>query len=152
MVPHVEVIRPTNMLTAPRGEVKHGSRSGSLPQTNTNTTMSRKPDPLREQIKRLEALVKADRAKRRAAEKPLRAERRKLAEAVRCVKRTFTRATARRESMLSWPLGRLSERDAERVHGQHWRDACARIEQVTADLATAEAALAQFNNTHPDLR
>ena len=45
--------------------------------------MARKPDPLRDQIKRLEAALMADGAERRAAEAPLRAARRPLADTLR---------------------------------------------------------------------
>lgn len=113
--------------------------------------MPHKPDPLREQIKRLDALLKADRSERRAAEKPLRAKHRQLTEAVRSATRSLARATVRRESMLQSTLGTYTERDAAWIHGQRWRDTVAAIEKFTTGLRAAEAGLALFHSTHPEI-
>lgn len=114
--------------------------------------MPRKPDPLRAQIKALEALVRADKAERRVAEAPLRGERRALTERLRSLQRILANATKRRaEMMLLGGWQDVDERTAEYIHGQRWRDAVARITAVTAKLATTEQALAAFNQLHPEL-
>jgi hypothetical protein len=50
--------------------------------------MARKPDPLRAQIKALDAMVKTARAEQRAAERPVLAARRPLSESLRRAVRT----------------------------------------------------------------
>ena len=113
--------------------------------------MARKPNPRREQIAALEAITKADRAARRKAERPLRAARRPLAERVRLLQRNLTRALARRERMCDGCMYIRTDREAEWIHGQQWRDTIAAIEKHTVDLKGAEADLALFDHQHPEL-
>jgi hypothetical protein len=101
-----------------------------------------KPDPLREQIKRLDALIKADRAERRVAERPLRAERSALKERVYRCKVSLAKAAESRARMM---------RCGVFIHTQRWRDTVARIAELTRNLADTEQALATFNQLHPEL-
>jgi hypothetical protein len=112
--------------------------------------MPRKIDPLRDQIKRLEAVVKADKTERRAAEAPLRTARKSLTERLLLLKYNLTKAQANRASMLA-PFWITDEAGASFAYGQRWRDNHARIEQLTKDIASAEIDLALFNTQHPEL-
>jgi hypothetical protein len=118
--------------------------------------MPRKPDELRAQIKRLEAVVKADNADRRDAEAPLRKARGVLRDRVRKLKCNLSKATARREQMLAdgWKAFRLTpltEQEAKFLHGSKWNDTESSIAKFAADLASAELDLALFHETHRDL-
>lgn len=118
--------------------------------------MPRKPDELRAQIKRLEAVVKADNAERRAAEAPLRKQRSTLKERVRLLKHNVMRTQAHREDMLSqgwkaFKLTPLTEEEAKYLNGSKWTNNAAALERYTADLASAELDLELFNTQHPEL-
>ena len=112
--------------------------------------MPRKIDPLRDQIKRLEAVVKADKAGRKAAEAPLRAARSVLLERARKLRGNLTKAEASRARMLS-PFWITSEDSARMVHGVQWTNNAASIERFKLEIASTELDLALFAEQHPEI-
>jgi hypothetical protein len=113
--------------------------------------MPRKIDPLRDQIKRLEAVVKADRAERRTAEGPLRKARSVLRDRLRKLRGNLSKATARREQMLS-PFWITSEDSARMTYGPRWTDNAASIASFKAEIDSTTLDLELFASQHPELQ
>jgi hypothetical protein len=115
--------------------------------------MPSRSDPLRAQIKALEAHLKEQKAERKAAEAPLRKQRSELLYRVRKFRLILTKAEARfrEKTQPYWLSTTPDEATRRRILGRTYTEAEAMVKERAALLASAELDLDLFTELHPEL-